>query len=56
MVPVPKLDGSLKLCIDYWHLNTMAVLDVFPMHHVAGLVERIGKAQYITMLDLAKGY
>lgn len=56
MVPVPKPDGTLWLCIDYLCLNAMAVFDAFPMSHVAKLVECIGNTQYITMLDLAKGY
>lgn len=34
----------------------MAVFDMFPMPHVARLIERIGKAWYITTLDLTKGY
>ncbi|KYO47105.1 hypothetical protein Y1Q_0014015 [Alligator mississippiensis] len=37
-------------------LNAMAVFNAFPMPHVAELVERIGDAQYISTLDLAKGY
>ncbi|KYO41119.1 retrotransposon-like protein 1 [Alligator mississippiensis] len=56
LVPVRKPDGSLRLCMDYRHLNAMVVFDVFPMPHVAELVERIGDARYISTLDMAKGY
>ncbi|KYO24206.1 hypothetical protein Y1Q_0004256 [Alligator mississippiensis] len=34
----------------------LAVFDVFPMPQVDELIERIGEAQYISTLDLAKGY
>ncbi|KYO29204.1 hypothetical protein Y1Q_0009973 [Alligator mississippiensis] len=37
-------------------LNALAMFDAFPMPHVAELVERIRDAQYISTLDLAKGY
>ncbi|KYO29087.1 hypothetical protein Y1Q_0009888 [Alligator mississippiensis] len=56
LVPVPKPDGSLRLSMDYRHLNEVAIFDAFPMPHVAELVEYIGNAHYITTLDLTKGY
>lgn len=56
LVPVPKLEGTLQLCIDYQCLKEMAVFDTFPMPPVTELIECIGNAHYITTLDLAKGY
>ncbi|KYO27729.1 hypothetical protein Y1Q_0005283 [Alligator mississippiensis] len=56
IVPVVKPDGSLHICIDYRKLNALTRFDAFPMPHVTHLVEKIGEAQYITTLDLAKGY
>ncbi|KYO35361.1 hypothetical protein Y1Q_0007949 [Alligator mississippiensis] len=56
IVPVIKLDGSLRICIDYRKLNALITFDAFPMPHVTHLIEKIGEAQYITMLDLAKKY
>lgn len=44
------------MCVDYHRLDKVAVLDAFPMLHVAELVELIGNVQYITQLSLAKGY
>lgn len=34
----------------------MAIFDAFPMPHITKLVEHIGNNQYITTIDLAKGY
>ncbi|KYO21829.1 hypothetical protein Y1Q_0000515 [Alligator mississippiensis] len=56
LVPVHKSDGSLRLCIDYRRLNALAVFDTFPMPQVDELIEWIEEAQYISTLDLAKGY
>ncbi|XP_059582206.1 uncharacterized protein LOC132243291 [Alligator mississippiensis] len=56
LVPIRKPDGSLRLCVDYRRLNALATFDAFPMPQVDKLIERIGEAQYISTLDLAKGY
>ncbi|KAL1260068.1 hypothetical protein QQF64_007895 [Cirrhinus molitorella] len=55
MVIVPKKDGSLLVCIDFRKLNT-SKFDAYPMPRVDDLLEKIGRAQYITTLDLCKGY
>ena len=56
IVPVHKKDGSLRLCIDYRQLNAVTQDDRYQMPRVDEMVERLGKAQFITTLDLAKGY
>ncbi len=56
MVIVPKRDGSLRVCIDFRKLNAQSKFDAYPMPRVDDLLEKIGRAQYITTLDLCKGY
>ncbi len=56
MVIVPKKDGSLHVCIDFRKLNAQSKFDAYPMPRVDDLLEKIGRAQYITTLDLCKGY
>ncbi len=56
MVIVPKKDGSLRVCIDFRKLNAQSKFDAYPMPRVDDLLEKIGRAQYITTLDLCKGY
>ncbi len=56
IVLVNKKDGSLRLCVDYWRLNTVSRADAYPMPRVDDLIDQLGSAQYITTLDLTRGY
>ena len=56
IVPVRKKDGRLRLCVDYRSLNTITTEDRYQMPHVDELVECLGKAKYISIIDLCKGY
>ncbi len=37
-------------------LNAITTMDAYPMPRVDELIDRLGKATYITTLDLARGY
>ncbi|KAL0149347.1 hypothetical protein M9458_055385 [Cirrhinus mrigala] len=56
IVLVPKPDGTLWFCNDYRRLNEVSDFDGYPMPRVDELLERLGRARYITTLDLTKGY
>ena len=56
IVPVRKKDGGLRLCVDYRRLNSITTEDRYQMPRVDELVERLGRAKYISTLDLCKGY
>uniref|UniRef100_A0AAX7U441 Gypsy retrotransposon integrase-like protein 1 n=1 Tax=Astatotilapia calliptera TaxID=8154 RepID=A0AAX7U441_ASTCA len=56
VVLVPKKDSSLWFCIDFKYLNAISKFDSYPTPRVDDLIERLGKAQYLTTLDLCKGY
>ncbi|XP_036001527.1 alpha-1,3-mannosyl-glycoprotein 2-beta-N-acetylglucosaminyltransferase b isoform X1 [Fundulus heteroclitus] len=56
VVIVCKKDGSLRICNDFRKLNAVSEFDAYPMPRVDELLERIGKAKFITTLDLCKGY
>ena len=56
MVLVHKKDGSLRLCVDYRKLNGESRLDQYPMPRIDELTDRLGKARFISTLDLTKGY
>ena len=55
VVLVKKKDGSLRFCIDYRRLNGKADLDAYPMPRIEELIDRLGGAQYLTTIDLARG-
>ena len=56
MVVVKKKDGKLRICIDYRKLNQVTRVDAYPMPRIEELLDSVGCSQYLTTLDLAKGY
>lgn len=56
VVLVPKKDGTIRFCIDFRKVNAQSHFDAYPMPRLEDLIERLGKANYITTLDLCKGY
>ena len=56
IVLVKKKDGATQLCVDYQRLNSLTVLDAYPMPCIEQLIDRLGGATYLTILDLARGY
>lgn len=53
---VPKKDGTIGFCIDFRYLNSVSKFDSYPTPRVDDLIERLGKAKYLTTIDLCKGY
>ncbi|KAL0200340.1 hypothetical protein M9458_003527, partial [Cirrhinus mrigala] len=53
---VPKPDGTLHFCNDFRRLNEVSEFDGYPMPRVNELLEHLGRARFITTLDLTKGY
>lgn len=56
VVLVPKKDNSMRFCIDFRYLNANSKFDSYPTPRIDDLVERLGKAKYLTTIDLCKGY
>ena len=56
IVLVKKKDGTLRFCVDYRCLNKLSQGDAYPMPRIDELIDRLGKAKYISTLDLARGY
>ncbi|CAM5135655.1 unnamed protein product [Natator depressus] len=56
IVLVPKPDGSHHFCIDFRKVNAISKFDAYPMPRIDELLDRLGTANYITTLDLTKGY
>ena len=53
---VAKKDGHKRLCVDYRRLNSITVSDPFPLPLINELLDKLGKATFISTLDLEKGY
>ena len=56
MVLVKKKDGSWRMCVDYRRLNSVSRADAYPMPRIDELIDQLGKAQYISTMDLSRGY
>ena len=56
VVPVRKPNGSLRLCIDFCNLNKVTVLDQYPIPRIDDLIDLLNKANYLTKIDLNKGF
>lgn len=47
---------QLQFCPDSRKLNSISCFDPYPLPFIDELLERLGKARYITTLDLCKYY
>ena len=56
IVLVPKKDSRVCFCVDYRKLNSKASFDTYPMPRVEKMFESVGSAQFISTLEIAKGY
>lgn len=55
-----KIDNSgeqkWRIVIDYRKLNDVTISDKFPIPNIESILDKLGRAQYFTSLDLAKGF
>ena len=56
IVPVPKTDGSIRLCIDYRRINAITEADPYYMTTLEEILERVGGSRCVSKLDLCKGF
>ena len=56
VVCVQKKDKTLRMCIDYRRLNAVTKDDLYPLPRIEELLDTVSGANYITTIDLAKGY
>ena len=56
IVTVRKPDGSARLCVDFRKVNALTKQTPFFMPRVEEVIEGIGRAAYISKLDLSKGF
>ena len=56
VVPVPKPDGSVRVCVDYRKVNEITEGDPYYMATLEEILERVGNSMVMSKLDLAKGF
>ena len=53
---VPKSDRTYRFCTDYRKVNAVTKSESYPILIVEDCIDRIGSAQYVSKIDLLKGY
>ena len=56
VVLVSKHDGTVSFCVDYCRLNGVSRFDAYPMPQTEDIIDKLGKGNYISTLDLTRGY
>ena len=51
-----KGGGGLRMCTDYWSLNSNTVTDSWPLPRIDKLLTRLKGARVFSKLDLHDGY
>ncbi|KAK8705215.1 hypothetical protein V6N13_048821 [Hibiscus sabdariffa] len=56
IVPVPKKDGKVRMCVDYRDLNKASPKDNFPLPHIDTLVDNTAGHAWFSFMDGFSGY
>lgn len=56
IVPVPKKDGKVRMCVNYRDLNKASPKDDFPLPHIDVLVDSTAKFNVFSFMDGFSGY
>ncbi|RDX99204.1 hypothetical protein CR513_17771, partial [Mucuna pruriens] len=56
IVPVPKKDGKVRMCMDYRDLNRASPKDNFSQPHIDVLVDNIAQHAFFSLMDGFSGY
>ena len=56
VVLIEMKDNTIWLCVDYRKLNSISKPNAYLMPQVNDIIDEVGRAKYISALDLTKGY
>ncbi len=56
IVLVKKKSGDIRFCVDFRKLNKITKRDMYPLPKISDLLDSLGKAKFVTCLDLVSGY
>ena len=56
VVPVPKKDGKVRMCVDFRDLNRACPKDDFPLPHIDVLVDNTAGSELMSFMDGFSGY
>lgn len=55
-VMIPKPDRSIMVCLDFRRVNEVYKFDAYPKPRIQELLERLGRARFLSTLNMTKGY
>ena len=55
IVPVPKKDGKMRMCVDYRDLNWASLKGNFPLSHIDSLVNNTTTSRFFSFMDRFSG-
>ncbi|KAI5151526.1 hypothetical protein ENBRE01_2196 [Enteropsectra breve] len=56
IIPVPKKDGKVRVCIDYKNLNDVTIKDRYPIPRIDEILDELAKGKVFSSLDATIGY
>ena len=56
IVVVPKKNGKIRVCVNYWKLNASTITDVFPLLFTDGVLDAVTRHEVYSFLDGFIGY
>ena len=56
VVPIPKKDGKVRMCVEHQDLNWASPKDNFPLSHIDILVDNTVKNSLFSFMDGFSGY
>ena len=51
-----KKSGEIRLCMDYWKLNSIMVRDTFPLPRIDKALQAVHRSSWFSSFDLVQGY
>ena len=55
-MPVPKKNGKVRMCMDFWDMNKACQKDDFPLPHIDVLVDNMVGSALMSFMDSFSGY
>jgi hypothetical protein len=56
LVPIQKMTGHIRLCVDLSALNRASVKDHFPLPNMEMILQQVAGSQMMSLLDKFFGY
>ena len=56
VVPIPKMDDKVRVCVDFRDLNKVSPKDDFPLPHIDPLVDSTADHSMLSFMDGFSGY